>query len=145
VSTSAQFDRSDLLAELEPLTRRPDFAARWRSFVRACSLLLLPRLPAEARAWVEAADAYEAGRSSPAELTAVRVLAWRHLEHHAAPLAEHSGLRAVMHRLWPDIGGDWYESALHFVDCCEDAGLLVEQWGSLLRDQFPGLADDTWP
>lgn len=147
--TSAQTARSDVLADvlagLEPLTRRPGFAARWRAFLRACSLELLPRLPAEARAWFDAADAYEAGRASPAELTAVRVLAWRHVDRRAGSLAGQSGLRAVMHRLWPDIdgGGDWYESALHFLDCCEDAGLPAEQWGPLLRERFPELADDS--
>ncbi|MCY1061822.1 hypothetical protein [Nannocystis sp. SCPEA4] len=48
-------------------------------------------------------------------------------------------MQVVIHRLWPDVGDDWYESALHLVDCCEDAGLPPAQWGPLLCAQFPAL------
>ena len=31
----------------------------WRAFLRACSVLLLPNVPPEAREWVTVADEYE--------------------------------------------------------------------------------------
>lgn len=135
----AVFDPWDALDLLEAHVRDQDFASRWRSFVRECSLLLLPGLPPEAREWVESADEYDEGRLSAAELTAVLVRASHfHDERRStSPLNELSGLRAVMYRLWPEIDVvQWYETAGFFLDFCGEAGLPSERWWPLMREQF---------
>ena len=44
---------------LEFRVKEPHFLTRWLAFVRTCTLVLLPGLPEEARAWVATADEYE--------------------------------------------------------------------------------------
>jgi hypothetical protein len=135
----ALFDPWDALDLLEAHVRDQAFESRWRSFIRECSLLLLPGLPPEAREWVDAADEHDEGRLSAAELTAVRVRAWQFHDDRrsTSPLTESSGLRAVMYRLWPEIDVVyWYESAKCFLDFCGEAGLSSERWWPLLREQF---------
>ena len=126
---------------LEEHAGGPDFEGRWRAFLRDCSLLLLPALPPEAAAWVEAADEFDAGRLGADDLTAVRVAAWQFHDARrgTSPAAELSGLRAVMYRLWPLSGGDWCESAWHLLHFLVEAGLREERWWPLLRARFSGI------
>lgn len=132
----------DSLDVLEQHVRDPDFSERLRVFLRACSILLLPRLPVEAIEWVAAADEFEKGNLTEGEVTNVRVKAIRFHDarRESSPKSELSGLWAILYRLWPkhDIV-HWDEAACHFLHLCEDAGLPQEQWWPLLRDAFPHL------
>jgi hypothetical protein len=135
-----------VLDALEGHAHEPDFSGQWRAFLRACSLLLLPGLPPEARGWVFAADEFEQGRLSIDGLTEVRVRAWQFHDarRDSRPQAELSGLRATMYRLWPSGTPErWHESAWHFLHFCEEAGLRDKQWWPLLREQFPGILGGT--
>lgn len=133
------FDAPDVL---ERYAHEPGFLDRWRAFIRACSLVLLPGLPREAREWLGAADEYEQGASSPDRLAEVRQRAWQFHDarRDSSPLAELSGLRAVMYRLSPKVGVErWHESAWHFLQFCDEAGLREEVWFPLLKEQFPDI------
>jgi hypothetical protein len=135
-------DPWDSLDVLEGYAHLPDFSGRWRAFLRDCALLLLPGLPPEASAWVGAADDFETGRLDADGLTVVRVQAWQFHDSRrdTSPLAELSGLRAVMYRLWPPYSPDsWHEAAGYFLEFCEEAGLGRERWWPLLRARFSGI------
>lgn len=137
-------DPWDALEILERHAHQPGFAVRWRAFLRACSVLLLPDLPAEASEWVAAADEFDQGRLTPDQLTEARVRAWQvyDAQRDSSPASVLSGLRAVMHRLWPELDAkQWYEAARHFLDSCDAAGLEVEEWWPLLREQFADILE----
>jgi hypothetical protein len=127
---------------LERHAHERDFTDRWRAFLRACVLLLLPSLPPEAREWVFAADEFERGQLTADGLTEVRARAWQFHDAHtcSSSLAELSGLRVAMHRLWlPGKPDRWHESASLFLHFCDEAGLREEQWWPLLQEQFPSI------
>jgi len=135
-------DPWDALDVLEGHASEPGFFDCWRAFLRACSALLLPNLPPVAQEWATAADTFDRGRLSVEDLTEVRVQAWHFHDarEDSSPLAELSGLRAVMWRLWPAETADcWHESASYYLDFCQEAGLREEQWWPLLREQFPTI------
>jgi hypothetical protein len=132
-------DQWDMLEALEEHAFQPGFSGRWRAFLRACSVLLLPGLPPETREWVRAADEFEKGRLSADGLTEVRVRAWclhDGRRDYARP-SELSGLRVAMFRLWPpDRPEDWFEPAWHCLPVCQEAGLRAETTWGLLRCLF---------
>ena len=91
-----------------------------------------------------AADEFEKGQLSADGLTEARVRAWEYYDARpdSSPRTEPSGLRAVMHRLWPPEDTEhWHESAWHFLHFCEEAGLGKDQWWPLLQEQFRGILD----
>ena len=110
--------------------------------MRGCARLLVSRLPADVGEWIESADAYERGSLSAGELMAVRLRAWHFHDARrgSAGLDELSGLRVVMYRLWPESEtADWYESAVHLIRFCNEAGLGEGQLLGLLQEHFAGL------
>jgi hypothetical protein len=135
----------DALDVLQPHAGESGFHDRWRGFLRACSLLLLPGLPPEAQEWVSAADDFDQGRLRIDGLIAARVRAWEFHDarRDSSSQVELSGIRVVMWRLWPPDKGDrWDESAWHFLDFCNEAGLQETQLWPLLRAQFPDILGD---
>src|SRR5205823_5579132 len=112
-------DPWDALDVLEGHVNDPDFFKRWREFLRACCVLLVPALPPEAHSWIGAADDFDGGRLTGAELTEVRVRAWHFHDSRrdSSPNCELSGLRAVMCRLWPEHDVvQWCDEAWFFLD-----------------------------
>jgi hypothetical protein len=129
----------EAIALLEQYSGKPSFSERWRAVLRECATLLVPRLPPEATGWMAIADAHEQGRLSDQDLLAARVEAW--LFHDGRRTTgspeELSGLRAVMYLLWPkEDTSDWHESAWHFFEFCEEAGLTPEVSLLLLEKHF---------
>ena len=135
----------DVIEVLESQCNDPTFAARWRAFVVACGVLVLPSLPAEARMWSEGAVGFDSGERTATELAAIYHAA---LDFHRDRVATYSwpmecGLLVVMSGL--NVGFEavgWCEGAWHFLNCCEAAGVPDEGLAELLRRHFADLLPD---
>lgn len=114
----------------------------WRRFLRACAVALLDRLPPEAGAWVAAADRYEQGTLSDADLAQVREQACRftRAREATASQAELCGLSVAMYRLFP-LKEDWrrdeYDQTCNFIESGIVAGMSNALLNQLLREHFP--------
>ncbi len=128
---------------MERYAAEPDFQLAWRQFARACNHLL-PDPPHEARAWIAAADEFDAGRLSVEELTAVREQMSDTFAalFQAATIEGRAALSAAGHRLWPRLDpGGWHETAWYFLNWCATAGIEEAALVELLRQSFgPFLA-----
>jgi hypothetical protein len=116
----------------------PDFQLAWREFARACNHLLVDP-PHEAKAWIAAADEYDAGRLSVDELTVVREQMSNTFAalFDAATIEERAALSAAGHRLWPRLDADgWHETAWYFLNWCATAGIEEIVLVELLRQSF---------
>ncbi len=132
----------DAVEALEARCGDPSFPARWRAFVLSCGEAVLPGLPAEARAWAEAAAGFDRGERSANELAALSTAAWAFHRGRADsdPWPVQCGLLVVMTGLGVGFEADrWYEGAWHFLNCCEAAGVPDGVLAGLLRQHFGPL------
>jgi hypothetical protein len=97
---------------MERFAADPDFQLAWRGFARACNHLL-PDPPPATRAWITAADEYDAGRLSEEQLNATRerMSGTFTALFESATMEQRAALSAAGHRLWSKLDPDgWHET-----------------------------------
>lgn len=130
---------------LEPLEARadhPSFPMRWRKFMADCVAAILPDLPPEARAWAEAADAFDRGRLPDGSIVKLVGRAWIFLNDRPAgtPAAERAGLLVVIGGLATQFDpARWQEAADLFLADCQGAGMSDALLAELFERHFGDL------